>query len=155
MNELILSKLEVEKVEVAELARTGVQNIADALATISDNVSYVNFTADATGSRVITMPAALRGRNFKCFWSVEQATSDRVFTCAGTDTFEGTIFCSVAADGAGDGDEASIANTIVAITCVDDINIGSSIDFFCMADGRWSVVGHLVYDAVGSIPTLA
>ena len=155
MNELILSKLEVAKLEVAELARTGVQTLGDALGTISDNVSYVNFNADATGSRVITMPSAIAGRNFKAFWSVEQATSDRVFTCAGTDTFEGTIFCSVAADGAGDGDEASIANTIVAITVVDDINIGSSIDFFCMANGRWSVVGHLVYDAVGSIPTLA
>ncbi len=56
---------------------------------------------------------------------------------------------------AGDGDVVAIANTTVAITVVDDTNIGSYIDFFCMADGRWSVVGHLVVDAVGSVPTLA
>jgi len=155
MNELILSKLEVEKVEVAELVLSGVQTLGDALGTISDNVSYVNFNADATGSRVITMPAAIKGRSFRAFWSVEQATSDRVFTRAGSDTFEGNIFTTVEGNAAGDGDVVAIANTIVAITVVDDVNIGSYIDFFCMADGRWSVVGHLVLSAVGVVPTLA
>ena len=155
MNELILSKLEVEKLECAEVARTGVQTIGDAAATISDNVSYVNLNADATASRIITMPSAIKGRNFRVFYSVEQATNDRVFTCAGTDTFEGNIFTSVQGDGAGDGDVVAIANTIVAITVVDDTNIGSYIDFFCMADGRWSVTGHLVVDVVGSVPTVA
>ena len=167
MNELILSKLEVEKVEVAELSLTGVQNIADAAATISDNVSYVNFTADVSEARVITMPSAVAGRNFRCFWSVEQDTDSRVFTTveqdtdsrvftrAGSDTFAGMITSYVAASGDGAVDNLSIANTTVTITTLGDTNIGSHIDFFCMADGTWSVGGHLCLDAVGKIPTLA
>ena len=155
MNDLILSKLEVEKVEVAELSLTGVQNIADAAATISDNVSYVNFTADVSTARIITMPSAVAGRNFRCFWSVEQDTDSRVFTRAGSDTFAGMITSYVAASGDGAVDNLSIANTTVTITTLGDTNIGSHIDFFCMADGTWSVGGHLCLDAVGKIPTLA
>lgn len=155
MNEIILKKVTSEKVDVAELVRTGVQEIGDAAATISDNVSYVNFNANASASRVITMPSALKGRNFRAFWSVEQAGNDRVFTRAGSDTFEGNIFTSVEGNAAGDGDVVAIANTTVAITVVDDVNIGSYIDFQCLSNGRWSVVGHLVVDAVGSVPTLA
>jgi hypothetical protein len=155
MNDLILSKLEVEKLEVAEVARTGVQTLGDEAATISDNVSYVNFNADVSEARIITMPAALRGRNFRCFFSVEQGTDSRVFTRAGSDTFEGNIFTSQEGNNAGDGDVVAIANTTVTITTLGDTNIGSYIDFFCMADGRWSVTGHLVLDAVGKVPTLA
>jgi len=55
----------------------------------------------------------------------------------------------------GDGDVVAIANTTVAITFVDDVNIGSYVDFQCAADGTWLVSGHLVIDGVANVPTLA
>ena len=149
-------KLAVTNVLVGgQIKELAVQDAGDAAVTVSDTTRYLNCNADASSSRIVTMPAATRGSAFRAFWSVEQATSDRVFTCAGSDTFEGNIFTSVEGNGAGDGDVVAIANTTVTITVVDDTNIGSYIDFFCMNDGRWSVVGHLVVNLVGSVPTLA
>ena len=60
-----------------------------------------------------------------------------------------------AGNAAGDGDVVAVANTTVAITCVDDINIGSYLDFHCAVDAAWIVSGELIVDAVGSVPTLA
>ena len=134
----------------------GIQRVtADAATTIAATDTLVDFAVNAAGSRVVTMPSAEAGRYIRCVWSVEQAGNDRVFTRAGSDTFAGNIFTSVAGNAAGDGDVVAIANTTVAITAVDDINIGSYIDFTCAVDGTWLVLGHLVVDAVGSVPTLA
>ena len=131
------------------------RNTVDEAFTISDDVTLLDLGVDASSSRVVTMPAAIVGRNVRVIWSVEQASNNRVFTCAGSDTFAGNIFTSVQGNAAGDGDVVAIANTTVAITVVDDTNIGSYIDFQCAADGTWLVTGHLVVDAVGSVPTLA
>ena len=121
--------------------------------TILADTNLLVMTVD--GAMTPTMPAALAGRRFKAIWQVEQATNDRVFTAAGSDTFAGNIFTSVAGDSAGDGDVVAIANTTVTITCVDDVNIGSYLDFFCASDGLWLVTGHLVLDDVANVPTLA
>ena len=131
------------------------QAIADAAGTVAENTSIVVFTADATSSRVITMPLALAGRHVKFLWQVEQATSDRVLTRAGSDDFVGQINCSVQGDGAGDGDVLSVTDGTVAITIVDDVNIGSEVNCYCAVDGQWIVTGHITYDAVGAIPTIA
>jgi hypothetical protein len=155
-DKLQAKKAVVNSVECAgQIKELAVQEAGDAAVTVAESTRYLNCNADASSSRVVTMPAALKGSAFRAFWSVEQATSDRVFTRAGSDTFEGNIFTSQAGNAGGDGDVVAIANTTTAITVVDDVNIGSYIDFFCMADGRWSVVGHLVLDAVASVPTLA
>tara|TARA_B100000287_G_scaffold424445_1_gene469091 strand:- start:565 stop:1041 length:477 start_codon:yes stop_codon:yes gene_type:complete len=121
--------------------------------TVSRDTSFVALAAD--GGKTVTMPAAIKGRKLRFFWEVEQATNDLVATCQGSDVFAGNIFTSVEGNGAGDGDVVAIANTTVAITFVDDVNIGSYVDFQCAADGTWLVSGHLVVDAVGSVPTLA
>ena len=121
--------------------------------TVSRDTSFVALAAD--GGKTVTMPAAIKGRKLRFFWEVEQATNDLVATCQGSDVFAGNIFTSVEGNGAGDGDVVAVANTTVAITFVDDVNIGSYVDFQCAADGTWLVSGHLVVDAVGSVPTLA
>ena len=121
--------------------------------TVADDTAILAMTVD--GAMVPTMPAARPGRHVKACWIVEQATNDRVFTCAGSDTFAGNIFTSVAGNSAGDGDVVAVAATTVTITCVDDVNIGSYLDFYCYTDGVWFVTGHLVVDAVGNVPTLA
>ena len=131
------------------------RNTVDEAFTIGDDIALLDLAVDAASSRVVTMPAAKVGRNVRVIWSVEQASSDRVFTAAGSDTFAGNIFTVQEGNAAGDGDVVAIANTTVAITCVDDVNIGSYIDFQCAANGTWLVTGHLVVDAVGSVPTLA
>jgi hypothetical protein len=135
---------------------SGIQRVTvDAATTITGTDTLVDFAVDAGGSRVVTMPAAVAGRRIRCIWSVEQATSDRVFTCAGSDTFYGNITTKVEGNAAGDGDVVAVAGTTVAITCVDDVNIGSYLDFNCAVDGAWLVTGELVVDVVGSVPTLA
>ena len=121
--------------------------------TVSDDTAVLAMTVD--GAMTPTMPAAKVGRHVKAIWVVEQATNNRVFTRAGSDTFAGNIFTSVAGDSAGDGDVVAIANTTVTITCVDDVNIGSYLDFYCYTSGTWFVTGHLVLDAVANVPTLA
>ena len=135
---------------------TGVQRLAaDAILTIADTTSLVIFAHAGGSSRVITMPTATVGRQLKILWEVEQTTSDRVLTCAGSDDFVGQVNCSVAGDGAGDGDVLSVTDGSVAITFVDDINIGSEVDCYCGVAGQWIITGHITYDAVGSIPTIA
>tara|TARA_Y100000356_G_scaffold111019_1_gene98114 strand:- start:300 stop:776 length:477 start_codon:yes stop_codon:yes gene_type:complete len=121
--------------------------------TVSRDTSFVALAAD--GGKTVTMPAAIKGRKLRFFWEVEQATNDLVATCQGSDVFAGNIFTSVEGNGAGDGDVVAIANTTVAITFVDDVNIGSYVDFQCAADGTWLVSGHLVIDGVANVPTLA
>jgi len=78
-----------------------------------------------------------------------------VFTCAGSDVVGGNITTKVEGNAAGDGDVVAVAITTVAITCVDDVNIGSYLDFHCASDAKWLVTGELVVNAVGSVPTLA
>ena len=135
---------------------TGIQRITvDAATTIDASTSYVDFAVNAASSRVVTMPAATAGRWIRVVWSVEQAGNDRVFTRAGSDDFVGGIFTSVEGNGAGDGDVVSVTDGTVAITAVDDINIGSYLDFHCFVAAQWFVTGHLVVDAVGSVPTIA
>ena len=121
--------------------------------SIADETTLLDLAID--GAMTPTMPAAKVGRNLRVIWSVEQATNNRVFTAAGSDTFAGNIFTVVEGNAAGDGDVVAVANTTVTITCVDDVNIGSYLDFSCVADGTWLVSGHLVLDAVGNVPTLA
>ena len=133
----------------------GYQALGDAAGTVSGNTSHVVFTADAGSSRVITMPTAIAGRHFKAIWIVEQASNDRVFTCVGSDDMVGQVQTSVEGNGAGDGDVVSVTDGTVALTVVDDVNIGSYIDFYCGVDGQWVVMGHLTVDAVGSVPTIA
>jgi len=135
---------------------TGVQRLAsDAILTIADTTTLVIFAHAGGSSRVITMPTATAGRHLKILWEVEQTTDDRVLTCAGSDDFVGQINCSEAGDNAGDGDVLSVTDGSVAITLVDDINIGSELNCYCGVDGQWIITGHITYDAVGSIPTIA
>ena len=136
--------------------QNGIQRVTVAEATtIAATDTLVDFAVDAGSSRVVTMPAALAGRKIKCVWSVEQATSDRVFTRAGSDTFYGNITTLVEGNAGGDGDVVAVAGTTVAITCVDDVNIGSYLDFDCAVAGAWFVTGILIIDSVGNVPTLA
>ena len=121
--------------------------------TIGAETTLVDFAVD--GAFTVNMPPAIVGRQVKVIWSVEQATSDRVFTRAGSDTFAGNIFTVEAGDAAGDGDVVAVANTTVTITCIDDVNIGSYLMFECASAGTWLVTGHLVLDADGNVPTLA
>ena len=135
---------------------TGVQrHAADAILTIADTTSLLIFAHATGGNRVITMPSAVVGRSLKILWEIEQATTNRVLTCAGSDDFTGQINCSVEGDGAGDGDVLSVTDGTVAITLVDDINIGSELNCYCGVAGAWIITGHLTYDAVGSVPTIA
>ena len=127
----------------------------DAAFTIAADTMLLVLAVDPTASRIVTMPAATAGRHFKVFWEVEQATSDWVFTRAGSDTMGGNIYGTVEGNAAGDGDVTAVALTTTAITFVDDVNIGSTLEFYCAAAGQWLVEGHLIVDAVGTVPTLA
>ena len=136
--------------------QNGIQRVTtDAATTITATDTLIDFAVDAGSSRVVTMPAAVAGRKIRCVWSVEQATSDRVFTRAGSDTFYGNITTLVEGNAGGDGDVVVVAGTTVAITCVDDVNLGSYLDFDCAVDGAWFVTGILILDGVGLVPTLA
>ena len=77
------------------------------------------------------------------------------FTCAGTDVVGGNITTKKQGNAAGDGDVVAVALTTVAITVVDDVNIGSYLNFHCGVAGTWLVSGELIVDAVTSVPTLA
>ena len=135
---------------------TGIQRITvDAATEILAATSLVDFAVNAASSRVVTMPAATAGRHVRFMWTVEQAGSDRVFTRAGSDTFVGNITTKVAGNAAGDGDVVSVTAATAAITVIDDVNIGSYLDFHCAVDAVWIVSGELIVDAVGSVPTLA
>ena len=101
------------------------------------------------------MPAATKGRYLKILWEIEQSATNRVLTCAGSDDFTGQINCSVQGDDAGDGDVLSVTDGTVAITLVDDINIGSEINCYCGVAGQWIINGQLVIDLEGSVPTIA
>ena len=52
-------------------------------------------------------------------------------------------------------DVLSVTDGTVTITFPDDVNIGSEVNCYCAVDGQWIVTGHITYDAVGSIPTIA
>ena len=136
---------------------TGVQRLAtDAILTIADTTSLVMFAhAGASTSRIITMPAATVGRRFRIVWELTQTGNDRVLTAAGSDDMTGNIFTSVTGNAAGDGDIVGIAAVSTAITFLDDISLGSYVDCYCGVAGTWLVVGHLVLDAVGNVPTIA
>ena len=134
--------------------KSNVQRIvATGAFTIANDTTLVSLALD--GAKTTTLPAAKVGRNIRMVWEVEQATADLVVTCAGSDTFSGNLSTKIEGDVVGDGDQIAVAATIVAITFVDDVNIGSYVDLQCASDGKWLVTGHLVLDAVGSIPTLA
>ena len=137
------------------LEGTGYEALPDAAATIASTTTIAVCTADATSSRIITMPAAVAGTNLRVIWQVEQATSDRVFTCAGSDDIVGAIFTSKQSDSAGDGDVVAVTDGTIKITVVDDVNPGSYLDFHCAVAGQWIVTGQLVIDVVGSVPTIA
>ena len=136
---------------------TGVQRLAaDAILTIADTTSLVMFAhAGASTSRIITMPAATVGRRFRIVWELTQTGSDRVLTCAGDDDMTGMIFSSITGNVVGDGDIAAVAAASTAITFVDDVLLGSTVDCYCGVAGTWLVTAHLGLDAVGSIPTIA
>ena len=136
---------------------TGIQRLStDAVLVIAATTSLVVFAHAASGtSRVITMPAATAGRSLKIFWEVEQSAGNRVLTAAGSDDFIGQIACNVAGDNAGDGDVLSVTDGTVAITFVDDVNIGSEVNCYCAVAGQWLISGLITYDGVGLIPTIA
>jgi len=141
----------------AATINTGMQRLStDAILTIAATTDLVVFAHAASGtSRIITMPAATAGRRLKIVWEVEQSAGDRVLTAAGSDDFTGQISCHVEGNGAGDGDVLSVTDGTVAITFVDDINIGSEVNCYCAVAGAWIITGLVTYDAVGSIPTIA
>ena len=135
---------------------SGIQrSTADAAFTINEDATLVILASNVTGSKVVTMPQAKVGRHFKVIWEVEQAGHNRVFTAYGSDEIGGNITTKVEGNAAGDGDVVAVATSTVAITVVDDVNIGSYLEFYCGVDGQWLVIGELVVDAVGSVPTLA
>ena len=121
--------------------------------TIGEQTTLVDLAVD--GAFNLTMPPAVAGRHLKVFWSVEQATGDRQFNCAGSDTFAGNVNHTVEASGDSTMDSIPVANTTVRIVSIDDTNIGSYLDFRCSTDGTWLVSGHLVIDAIGNVVTLA
>jgi hypothetical protein len=134
----------------------GVQrSTADEAFTIGEKTSLLVLASNVASSRIVTMPKALAGRHFKVIWEVEQAGNDRVFTRQGSDTIGGNITTKQAGNAAGDGDVVAVATSTTAITCVDDVNIGSYLKFTCAVDGQWLVVGELIIDGVGKVPTLA
>ena len=135
---------------------TGIQRVTtDSATTILSTTSYVDLAANVTSSRVVTMPSATAGRRVRVMWSVEQAGNDRVFTRAGSDTFVGNILTRVEGNAAGDGDVVSVPSNTISITCVDDVNIGSYLDFECLQDGKWFVTGILTIVGIDSLPTVA
>ena len=135
--------------------KNNVQRVTAAGAfTIADTTTIVSLAVDGAMG-VVTMPAAKVGRNIRMFWEVEQATGDAVATCVGSDTFAGNINANLEASGDSTFDSLPVPNTTVAITFIDDINIGSYVDFQCCSDGLWLVTGHLTLDGLGNIPTLA
>jgi len=144
-------------VKTQTIITTGIQRLdTDAILTIFDTTSLVLFAhATSVTSRVITLPTATAGRQFKVLWEVSQTGGDRVLTTAGTDTITGHIFTTVTGDAAGDGDVVSVTAATTAITVVDDVLLGSIIDFYCGVDGTWIVNGQLVVNLIGSIPTIA
>ena len=132
----------------------GIQVISTAAATTVDaQTTLLDLAVD--GAFNITMPAAKAGRHLKVFWSVEQATGDRQFNCAGSDTFAGNVNHTVEASGDSTMESIAVAGTTVRIVSIDDTNIGSYLDFRCSTDGQWLVSGHLVIDAIGNVVTLA
>jgi len=135
---------------------TGVQRLAaDAILTILPTTNLLIFAHATGGNKVITMPAATKGRYLKILWEIEQSATNRVLTCAGSDDFTGQINCSVQGDDAGDGDVLSVTDGTVAITLVDDINIGSELNCYCGVAGAWIITGELIIDGVGNVPTIA
>ena len=134
----------------------GIQRITTSAAfTIAGTSTLVDLAVDPATSLIVTMPAAKAGKQLRVFWSVEQETDDWVFTCAGSDTFAGNIQHMLATAGDSTAQNVAVANTIVAITTVDDINIGSYMYFRCSADGTWLTNGHLIILALGNISTVA
>jgi len=134
----------------------GVQREAgDEAFTIKEDTTLLVLASNVSSSRVVTMPTAKKGRHFKAIWEVEQAGHNRVFTAAGSDAIGGNITTKKAGNAAGDGDVVAVALSTVAITVVDDVNIGSYLEFYCAVDGQWLVLGELIVDAVASVPTLA
>ncbi len=134
----------------------GVQRLtSDAALTIEETTNLVIFAHATGGNKVITMPSALKGRYLKILWEVEQATTNRVLTAAGSDDFVGQINCSQEGNNDGDGDVLSVTDGTTAITLKDDINIGSELNCYCGVDGQWIITGHITYDAVAEIPTIA
>jgi hypothetical protein len=145
-----------ETVTGKSIIATGIQRLAaDTLLVIAATTDIVLFAHVGGSSRVITLPPATVGRHLKIIWEVTQTTSDRVLTAAGSDDITGSIFTSITGDVVGDGDVLSVTAGTVAITCVDDVLLGSIIDFYCGVAGTWVVNGQLCLDAVGSIPTIA
>jgi hypothetical protein len=143
-------------VKTGTIITTGIQRLdTDAILTILDDTSLVLFAhATTVTSRVITLPTATAGRQFKVLWEVSQTGGNRVLTTAAvTDTITGHIFTTVTGDGGGD--VVSVTAGTTAITVVHDVLLGSIIDFYCGGDGVWIVNGQLVVDLIGSIPTIA
>ena len=136
------------------LEGTGYEALGNAAVTIASTTTIAVCTADASVSRIITMPSAVAGATLRVIWQVEQATNDRVFTRAGSDDIVGAIFTSKQGDSAGDGDVVAVTDGTTAITVVDDVNPGSYLDFHCAVAGQWIVTGQLVIDVVGSVPTI-
>ena len=133
----------------------GVQReAADAAITVGANTTLLILAADcAGGNKVVTMPAAKAGRFFKVIWEVEQASNNRVFTRVGSDQIGGNITTRVQGDAVGDGDSVAFALATATITVQDDVNIGSWLEFYCAVDGQWLVIGDLIVDVVGSVPS--
>ena len=144
-------------VRTQTIITTGIQRLAtDAILTIGNDTSLVLFAhAGASTSRIITLPVATAGRQFKILWELTQTGSDRVLTAQGTNTITGHIFTTVTANAGGDGDVVAVTAGTTAITVVDDVFLGSVIDFYCGVAGTWIVNGQLVVDAVGSVPSIA
>ena len=138
-----------------DLTGLSVSDVATAstLTLAADTISVIDYTGAAACAA--TLPAATAGRHIRFVWTVEQATSDRVFTRAGSDTIVGNITTKVQGNAGGDGDVVAVATSTAAITVIDDVNIGSYLDFHCAVDAKWIVTGELIVDAVGSVPTLA
>ena len=155
-NETVSGLLTVTGVtSVPTIVSTGIQRLAtDAILTIADDTSLVLFAhVTSSTSRIITLPAATVGRQFKILWEITQANGDRVLTAAGTDDITGCIFTSDTGNAAGDGDVFVVTAGTVTITCIDNVYIGSIIDFYCGVAGTWVINGQIVIDA-GVIPVL-
>ena len=133
----------------------GVERVGDAILVVAATTTLVDFSADLSTNRVITMPAATVGRRIRFIWSVTQATTARVLTAAGSDDFTGMIFTSITGNAAGDGDTIAVADGSVSVTFHDDITAGSYVDCHCAVAGAWLITGHLVLDAVSSPPVPA
>ena len=175
MNELILSKLEVDKLNgISQAKLFGFANMVDpvngmtAVALTSDQVdadptlgaNTINTAAfDANEAVDITLPPATVGTYV--IWRQSDLADEATamdWICAGADTFEANQVCSIGEIAAQhDTTVAADAKLIItpAATNPGWGQIGSQCHFLCRQDGKWLVKVQGMKLGTGAVGTLS